>query len=147
MRIERPPIVAYQSSQAKGGGDVNSLLPTANSQPSPTPNSQRASGSDGQLRHDRSVAVLGDVARTIAIARRVGGRQRAEAVYIAVEHTERGSDEHGVVNLDVGRAFRSRPSDVGLSHITPVPLYASSDRQQRFHLRRDGRAVRVADDG
>ena len=155
MRIERPPTAAYQSSQAKAGGDVNSQLPmtnfqplpTTNSQPLATPNSQRPSGSCGQLRQDRGVAVLCDVTRAIAITRRVGGRQCPEAVHIAVEHAEGGGDEHRVVDLDVGRAFRSRPIDVGLSHITPVPLYASRDRQQRFHLRRDGRSERVADDG
>jgi hypothetical protein len=38
-----------------------------------------------------------------------------------------GGDEHRVVDLDVGRAFRSRPSDVGVSHITP----ASVVREQR----------------
>src|SRR5688572_19169111 len=137
IRIERPPTAAYQSSQANGGGEFNARLPI--------PNSQRRTLSRPQLGQDGGVAVFGDIARALAIPSRVGGRQRAETVHVPVEHAEGGGDQHGIVNLDVGRTLGTGAGDVRVAHLASAALYARSDREQCLHLGRHRRAFGVGD--
>ena len=48
----------------------------------------------------------------LPIAVGITGRPRGKTINVSVVHTERGGNEHGVVNLDVGRPFLTRPLNV-----------------------------------
>src|SRR5688572_26709259 len=67
-------------------------------------------GSDGLPRAD--VAVLGEPPAGLAVGLGLLRRPRGEPVDVAVVHAERRRDEHGVVDLVVGRTLAARALDV-----------------------------------
>src|SRR5678815_798227 len=97
-------------------------------------------------RQRHRIAVLGHMPGPLAVPLGVGGRPRAKTVDVAVEHAERGGDQHGVVDFRVGGAFAPRPLDVLNADRAAALLHTRGDSQKRPQLRRDRGCIRASQD-
>ena len=103
--------------------------------------SYRVDGSGVDVIVDAAYPCVGDDGGALAVEIRIVGRPGREAVDVAVAHAEHRRDQHGVVNLEVGRALRARPLDVVGGHVLAAFGGLAGNRQQRLQLVRDVRLL------
>src|SRR5579875_2209575 len=82
------------------------------------------------------IAVLSELLSHFAVHRLVARLPGTQAVNVAVVHTERRSDEHRVVNLDVRGSMSLCVGDIIGGNALAVLLDLARDGQQRLQLRR-----------
>ena len=84
----------------------------------------------GAVEEDVDVAVACDMFATLTIHCFVSWLRGGEAVDVSVEHAECRGDQHGVVDLDIGRSCFTGVCDIFRRNVLAALLYMSRDDEE-----------------